>query len=170
MVHSRRGLSHCSCSLLSLNANVNVHLQEVALCGHATLAASQAVFSINPAFETIEFTTRFSGVLTARQVEGKQVQITLPSLPQNVLETFGGKCSKDDLRKVGSVFGVKEEEIVAVSPFAFGTRSSVIVSLSPEVDLAKVEASEADLVSQSCIGSLYLANPPVPCSWPFPTA
>ncbi|KAE8540096.1 hypothetical protein D1P53_004034 [Cryptococcus gattii VGV] len=123
--------------------------EEVALCGHATLAASQAVFSINPAFETIEFTTRFSGVLTARQVEGKQVQITLPSLPQNVLETFGGKCSKDDFRKVGSVFGVEEEEIVAVSPFAFGTRSSVIVSLSPEVDLAKVEVSEADLLAFS---------------------
>lgn len=71
---------------------------------------------------------------------------------------------------MGSVFGVEEEEIIAVSPFAFGTRSSVIVSLSPEVDLAKIEASEADLVSQSCIGSLYLANLPVSCSWPFPTA
>lgn len=71
---------------------------------------------------------------------------------------------------MGSVFGVKEEEIVAVSPFAFGTRSSVIVSLAPEVDLAKVEASEANLVGQPCIGSLYLTDPLVPCSWPFPTA
>lgn len=135
-----------------MKANVDVHLQEVALCGHATLAASQAVFSINPAFETIEFTTRFSGVLTAKKVEDKQVEITLPSLPKNVLEAFGGKSSKEDLTKVGSVFGVKEEEIVAVSPFAFGTRSSVIVSLSPQVDLAKIKASEADLVGQSCIG------------------
>ncbi|OXG52506.1 hypothetical protein J010_01663 [Cryptococcus neoformans] len=123
--------------------------EEVALCGHATLAASQAVFSINPAFETIEFTTRFSGVLTAKKVEDKQVEITLPSLPKNVLEAFGGKSSKEDLTKVGSVFGVKEEEIVAVSPFAFGTRSSVIVSLSPQVDLAKIKASEADLLAFS---------------------
>lgn len=123
--------------------------EEVALCGHATLAASQAVFSINPDFETIEFTTRFSGVLTARKIESKQVEITLPSLPKNVLEAFDGKSSKEDLRKVSSVFGVKEEEIVAVSPFAFGTRSSVIVSLAPEVDLAKVEASEANLLAFS---------------------
>lgn len=135
-----------------MKANVNVHLQEVALCGHATLAASQAVFSINPAFETIEFTTRFSGVLTAKKVEDKQVEITLPSLPKNVLEAFDGKSSKEDLTKVGSVFGVKEEEIVAVSPFVFGTRSSVIVSLSPQVDLSKIKASEADLVGQSFIG------------------
>ncbi|OXB38546.1 hypothetical protein J007_01689 [Cryptococcus neoformans] len=123
--------------------------EEVALCGHATLAASQAVFSINPAFETIEFTTRFSGVLTAKKVEDKQVEITLPSLPKNVLEAFDGKSSKEDLTKVGSVFGVKEEEIVAVSPFVFGTRSSVIVSLSPQVDLSKIKASEADLLAFS---------------------
>jgi len=53
--------------------------REIRLCGHATLATAHLIFTVlRPDLDEVHFTTRFSGVLTARK-EGKRVAMDFPA-------------------------------------------------------------------------------------------
>ncbi|ODO07475.1 hypothetical protein L198_01054 [Cryptococcus wingfieldii CBS 7118] len=113
---------------------------EAALCGHATLASSQAVFSTNPDITSIEFFTRYSGVLTAKRIEDSIV-ITLPTLSKDTYAAFGSESAKDPkkLEEAADVFGLKTGNVESVETYSFGDRTSPIVQLSPETDITRID-------------------------------
>ncbi|KAI0059054.1 Diaminopimelate epimerase-like protein [Artomyces pyxidatus] len=51
--------------------------QELAICGHATLAAAQAVFAQRPALRTLRFESTAGRVLVARRAEDERIEIAL---------------------------------------------------------------------------------------------
>ncbi|WVQ85637.1 hypothetical protein IAT38_007803 [Cryptococcus sp. DSM 104549] len=131
---------------------------EVPLCGHATLASASALFSANPSFNTLELTTLFSGVLIARKVEGDLVQITLPSLPSEVLAGFNGEPQQQLLDDVKAVFGVGLEEIITAELFPWGSRKSLVVQLTDKVDIAKLEVLDSDGLSDLSEGVVIVTQ------------
>ena len=60
-------------------------LQEVALCGHATLAAASIIFNyLKPDIDVIDFQS-VSGSLVAKKIQDK-VEINFPSRPPNIVK------------------------------------------------------------------------------------
>ncbi|WVQ71169.1 hypothetical protein IAR50_000694 [Cryptococcus sp. DSM 104548] len=123
---------------------------EAAMCGHATLASSHAVFSENPDLTSIEFLTRFSGVLVAKKM-GDSVEITLPTLSKETYAAFGSESAKDmkRLEEVAGVFGLTTQDVQSVETCKFGERTSPIIQLSPETDITKINVIEAKLLALS---------------------
>jgi predicted PhzF superfamily epimerase YddE/YHI9 len=124
----------------------------VPLCGHATLAASRVLFSLDRSLQTIQFQTRFSGTLRAKRISDGQnstkIEIYLPTFSGDVLT-----ASKDSaeralklVRQHVGVFGLREDQVVGAVEYEFLGKSA-IVQLSPEVDLEGLKYDPKDLVS-----------------------
>ncbi|WVO16841.1 hypothetical protein L204_104527 [Cryptococcus depauperatus] len=122
--------------------------EEVLLCGHATLASSQAIFSTNPTFHTIEFSTRFAGTLIARK-QDDHIEITLPCLPKPILDTFGGGVSEKTMNKVQNVFGIDRAQVSNVEVFYYGNRESIIIQFDSSVNLKHLSHSNESLLDLS---------------------
>ncbi|WVW82069.1 hypothetical protein I302_104074 [Kwoniella bestiolae CBS 10118] len=121
---------------------------EVTLCGHATLASSKVLFSLNPALQLITFQTRFSGTLTARRVGQEEVEISLPTLSNEVISKFGSTTSNDDeTRALEGAFGLDRGGVVGVEEIDFSGNRCLIVQLSQGVDVEKIRVDIKALVA-----------------------
>jgi len=120
----------------------------VELCGHATLAASCVLLSLNPKFSTLLFQT-LSGQLIAER-SGEEITITLPI---NLLEA----SSSDEkiLSTFCSASGVEKGDVVQVTPFRWGS-GSIIFELKSDVDLVKLEFDTKALVGSVYVKSLLM--------------
>ncbi|WVR05726.1 hypothetical protein IAU60_002750 [Kwoniella sp. DSM 27419] len=114
--------------------------EEVTLCGHATLASAQTLFSLHPSLETISFENRFAGTLTARKVPEGKVEIVLPSLSSDVI-TGLGKEGRDTAQDEAIALALKVDagDILDVSDFGFSGAASKFVLLKSEVPLEQLK-------------------------------
>ncbi|WWC66585.1 uncharacterized protein I206_100488 [Kwoniella pini CBS 10737] len=122
---------------------------EVTLCGHATLASSRILFSLNPNLQIIKFKTRFSGQLLAKRIEDK-VQITLPTLDSKTLsqENVIKTDHQDEIEKLENAFNLKnkEDKILGSFELEFSGHRSLIIQLNENVDIATIKVDKNALV------------------------
>ncbi|KAI9635067.1 uncharacterized protein MKK02DRAFT_43747 [Dioszegia hungarica] len=129
---------------------------EVTLCGHATLAAATALFTLHPAESSVTFTTRWAGDLVATRrttppSSGSEtkpsldVSISLPALDAEALKNVDGSQTSQLFQdvtqlvlaaapKLGGPDAVKD-----VFGFQWGGEDSVIVQLESSVDIAALK-------------------------------
>lgn len=79
---------------------------EVDLCGHATLASAQVLFSQQPQLERVEFDSA-SGMLSVERC-GKRLQLDFPARPARPV-------TAPDTRAIAAALGCAEDDIVAVA-------------------------------------------------------
>ncbi|WWC58398.1 uncharacterized protein I303_100938 [Kwoniella dejecticola CBS 10117] len=116
---------------------------EVPLCGHATLASSEALFSLHPSLGTIKFQTRFSGQLIATRLNDNQIQISLPTLEDDVLSqkdviTTNHHREIESLRRA---FGIQDVEgsILGLFEMHYSGIRCLIIQLSEGVDVEDIK-------------------------------
>ncbi|WWC58397.1 uncharacterized protein I303_100937 [Kwoniella dejecticola CBS 10117] len=122
---------------------------EVTLCGHATLASAQVLFSLHPALQSIKFQTRFSGQLIASRIEDK-VEITLPTLDTKTLsqESFGSINHDVEIEKLRKAFNMTDQDdgILGIFEMDFGGNRCLIVQMNGNVDVAAIKVNTKALL------------------------
>ncbi|HEX5748185.1 MAG TPA: PhzF family phenazine biosynthesis protein [Archangium sp.] len=125
-------------------------LQEVDLCGHATLAAAYILFTrLAPGLERAQFNSR-SGPLVVTQQEGEWMEMDFPSrppepcaLPEGLVEALGAEPRETLLsRDLLAVFDT-EEQVRALAP-----DMAKLAQLEYFAVTATARGSEADFVSR----------------------
>ncbi|KAJ7146302.1 hypothetical protein C8R44DRAFT_598846 [Mycena epipterygia] len=111
-------------------------VQEIALCGHGTMAAARAIFErglIKDSVEVIEFHTLTAGVMRAYKIGGSCIEIRLPS-------TTVSEVSPEESLKITAaltkVFG-REVSIKYIGAGGKGFESYVMVELDEQEKLGK---------------------------------
>ncbi len=150
-------------------------LTEVALCGHATLAAAHVLWSVGRAHGPIRFETEKSGTLTAER-KGRLIYIDLPRIPVTeapppigLMSTLGFRPSAVKLAGEDVLLEVPDEAaVLAVAPDMRGLRKvqtrGVIVtapSRTPEYDfVSRFFAPSAGIDEDPVTGSAHCALAP----------
>lgn len=139
--------------------NLRTDDQEVPICGHATLAAAKVVLSKYANLSEIKFKTLFWGELTAKRRDDGiedantlEVTISLSTLPKPALDKLvetGPRNLETLAEPLGSVLGIQKEQILGVGEFRYNDKS-LIIEVSPEVDLANLTVDPKALVSFLC--------------------
>jgi predicted PhzF superfamily epimerase YddE/YHI9 len=139
-----------------LTRQVRLTVQEVPICGHATLAAAKVVLSRYPDLLEIKFATRYWGELTAKRWTGGvedtnslEVVISLSTLPKTALDKLveEGPSNLSNLAEpLASILGIQKEQVIGVGEFKYNDKS-LIVEVAPDVDLANGKVDPKALVS-----------------------
>lgn len=117
------------------------------LCGHATLAAATTLFnSIETTATKLEFQTKYRGSLFAtlesERGQGVQIGLDLPAGKTEVLELSEGYATLG-----ANAAGLRPEDVLKYAEFDFGG-PSIVVQLSPDLDLATLKPDISILVSR----------------------
>ena len=121
------------------------------LCGHATLAASKTLLTLNPDLLTIQFQTRWKGQLTAEK-SNDEVIITLP-IPEIGLTVSNEKI----LATFCDAAGIEKGEVIGITHVKWGP-GSYIIELASKVDLGGLKIAGKDLVSSQSETIIRLAQ------------
>lgn len=118
---------------------------EVALCGHATLAAAYALYESNrvPKSLAIEFHTMQSGILTCERQDSGLISLNFPATPPSLVVL--DKSTSNDYRCLLEGLGIAAEDViyigksiydafVEISPRAFSKLSKINYSKIAELD------------------------------------
>lgn len=146
--------------LISRQAWPKLTVQEVPICGHATLAAGKVVLSKYPELPEVKFETRSWGELTARRRIGgiedpdsPEVTISLSTLPKAALDKLvenGPRNLQELAEPIATVLGIQQEQVFGVGEFKYN-KKSLIVEVGPDVDLANLRVDIKALVRFSGI-------------------
>ncbi|WRT63962.1 uncharacterized protein IL334_000889 [Kwoniella shivajii] len=154
-------------------------VSELALCGHGTIASSYLLFQKYPSLNQINYVNPIAGKFIARRSDGsfqaqaqdqrkmqskskksQLVEINLPSLPSEVISTFGKGIDTDmikvekrhpDYDKLIKAIKIKNKnDLLDISEFKYGDRKSFIILIKGDVDL---KALDVDITSLGNIAS-----------------
>lgn len=161
-------------------------LQEVVLCGHATLAAAATLFKLYPEKAELAFITRWSGQLTAtREINTDQrdtsikMAITLPGLQPEALAQIGSTSANDGGAASKAVTTARQAlaeaapslsvESLRRDPFIFswGKVESCIIELEDAVELERLKVDAKILVCRREIPCRKLYTGIVTCFPPL---
>ncbi|WRT63891.1 uncharacterized protein IL334_000817 [Kwoniella shivajii] len=124
--------------------------EEVHLCGHATLATSKVLFSLYPSLDKVEFSTRYSGTLTAIKTEDDGIEITLPGMEDEYLSKAGTRGSEDEIERLSVALGLLDSgDILGISECLYSGDRSPIVQISDKVDIRDIQIDFKSLVTFS---------------------
>ncbi|RSH83367.1 uncharacterized protein EHS24_007047 [Apiotrichum porosum] len=114
---------------------------ESKLCGHATLATSQVLFNhIHPTATSLSFINPHSGTFKATRVssgQGGEVGIALP--PGGTFIPATPAVASDLGASVLAAAGLSDSDVVAFGTFDKGDQESVLLEISPDVDLKNLK-------------------------------
>lgn len=143
---------------------------EVALCGHATLAAGHLMLGAMPGAAAVRFSTVRSGVLTVAR-DGDGYALRLPALP------LDGQAPAAVLDAVAAALGARPAELwargndylLALFPDAAAVRAlapdfRAVVALAPGIDLmliATAPGDSSDIVSRVFVPAAGIDEDPV---------
>ncbi|KAL1409182.1 hypothetical protein Q8F55_006012 [Vanrija albida] len=112
-------------------------VEEVPLCGHATLAAAHVLFTLHPQADELAFETRWRGTLRAhREGEGVRLDLPVAEVTPHPDASVGAV--------VAAALGFAEEDILRVGVYDYGGDTPV-VQLRPGVDLASLVLDKSRL-------------------------
>lgn len=102
----------------------------------------------------VTFETRFWGELIAKRVqdvddEHTEIEISLSTLEESALQKIrdeGPAITKELKAPLAQILGIKPDQVVGVGEYFF-VKKSLIIELSPDVDLASLKVEPKDLVS-----------------------
>ncbi|OCF73626.1 hypothetical protein I204_05469 [Kwoniella mangroviensis CBS 8886] len=105
---------------------------ELALCGHGTLSSSYILLKQHPELDTIQYINLIAGKFQSVRLSAsdKEVQISLPSLPFDVIQSMGhgSPRSHHDTVKLIAALGVRQtEDVLDISEFKYGSHKSFII-------------------------------------------
>lgn len=123
---------------------------EIALCGHATLAAGHVLLGLEPARAAVRFRTRRAGVLEVRR-QGRDYELGLPAIPTEpgehaaaVAALGGGPC---EVRRSPAGYNLflyeAEDRVRALAP-----DFRALAALGDDLFIATAPGREADVVSR----------------------
>ncbi|WWD09222.1 hypothetical protein V865_007344 [Kwoniella europaea PYCC6329] len=116
---------------------------ELALCGHGTLSSSYILFKQHPELDTIQYINPIAGKFQSQRITSshKEVQISLPSLPLDVIRSMGhgSPQSHPDAVKLIAALGVRQtDDVLDISEFKYGSHKSFIVLIRGDVGLREL--------------------------------
>jgi predicted PhzF superfamily epimerase YddE/YHI9 len=124
---------------------------EIDLCGHATLAAAEVVFTrLRPGSSSVRFHTRQAGVLGVAK-RGEWLELDFPARPaapcdppEGLVDALGGvpRAVRRSVRDYLVVYG-SEAEVAALAP-----RMAPLERLGPAGVIATARGERADFVSR----------------------
>lgn len=130
--------------------------------GLATLAAARVILSLYKHIDQVILETLFWGELVAKRCEGQEVdqyrtaiEISLEPLSTSELESISETSStvtKELRMPLAQTLGIKADQIVSVGRHEF-VEKSLLIELSPEVDLAWIKMDPQALVSDQTLVS-----------------
>ncbi|WVW82104.1 hypothetical protein I302_104109 [Kwoniella bestiolae CBS 10118] len=123
---------------------------ELALCGHGTISTSYILFQQYPHMNTLRYINPIAGRFQSTRLEvplsssassssSNEVEISLPSLPQEVLRSMGSGTPHEDGKGLRDALGVGEDEVLDISEFKYGVHKSLIVLVKGEVGLRELQ-------------------------------
>lgn len=138
-------------------------LQEVSLCGHATLAAASTLFSLYPDAKSLTFQTRWVGDLRADLVAGPasqggspdqyDVEISLPSMDNEAIRAISDDLQSQSVQDLvsqwGQVTGRDTADVKNAYKFPWSGKNSIIIELDDSVDLAKMPVEPKSVASHT---------------------
>ncbi|KAK6905519.1 hypothetical protein I203_106348 [Kwoniella mangroviensis CBS 8507] len=115
---------------------------ELALCGHGTLSSSYILLKQHPELDTIQYINLIAGKFQSVRLSAsdKEVQISLPSLPFDVIQSMGHgspRSHHDTVKLIAALEGIWELRELGVDIRALGEIASgqiIITQISPETD------------------------------------
>ena len=123
--------------------------------GLATLAAARVILSLHKYIDQVILETLFWGEFVAKRCEGQEVdryrtaiEISLEPLSTSELETISETSTTvtEELRMpLAQTLGIKADQVVSIGKYDF-VEKSLIIELSPEVDLAWMKMDPQELV------------------------
>ncbi|WWC86047.1 uncharacterized protein L201_000918 [Kwoniella dendrophila CBS 6074] len=121
---------------------------EINLCGHATLASSEVLFSLNPLLETAKYHTK-SGILTAKRDGNDKVEISLPGLSKEVLSNLVKEdIDQSETKGLARAFDIDnvESSILGYSEIDFSGIKCLVVQLNDNVKVDDIKVDIKALV------------------------
>jgi len=143
---------------------------EVALCGHATLAAAHVAFNhLQVGKPTISFQTRESGILQVSRIESNRLSMSFPAImvsPVDAMDSVGTALGKKPSSLWKGHYSKNEYDYMAVYDSA-----SDVASLSPDYSrvaqlgsrgvIATAAAENCDFVSRYFAPAVGISEDPV---------